>query len=350
MSGRDDYEPEDLDEFNDDDVRADGLEASDDVLAAGDGRAGHADAPQFDDLVVEKTSPEQAALKKRKNRQFWVALAAMCALLLVGVGLILYPTIADAWNRHVSSKAVASYVEAVEDTSQEERDEQLKRAKEYNESLVGQGVGRFLPTEEEMKVYDSILDPAGVGIMGYITIPKIKTRLPIYHGTSEAVLQIAAGHMPGSSFPVGGESTHAVITGHTGLPSAMLFTGLDTLEKGDTFTVTVYDDVLTYQVDDINVVLPDNTDPLAIQEGRDLVSLMTCTPYGVNSHRLIVTGHRIPTPATEQDRVDFKDEALRQDIAITVAILVVTLLAIGTVLFVQVRRRKVVISHHAHRR
>ena len=210
---------------------------------------------------------------------------SMVIMLLVGVGLIVYPTVADAWNRHVSSRAIAGYSEQMANTPKEDREAQIKKAREYNENLLGQGNARFLPNGEEKKVYNSILDVSGTGIMGYIAIPAIHAKLPIYHGTDETVLQIAAGHYEGSSFPIGGESTHAVITGHTGLPSAQLFTGIDGMKKGDKFSITVYDDVLTYEVEERQVVLPTNVKPLAIQEGRDLVSLVTCTPYGVNSHR-----------------------------------------------------------------
>ncbi|NEG70394.1 class C sortase [Bifidobacterium sp. BRDM6] len=246
----------------------------------------------------------------------------MILLLLVGVGLILYPSIADAWNRHVSSKAVAGYVEAVENMSTEERDAQLAKANAYNAALVGRGTSRFIPTDAEHEEYESILDVTGTGIMGYVTIPKISVRVPIYHGTSDTVLQIAAGHLEGSSLPVGGPSTHAAISGHTGLPSALLFTGLDRLKEGDTFTITVFDEVLTYEVSEINVVEPTDVSDLEIKEGEDLVSLITCTPYGVNSHRLIVTGHRIPTP-TADDADPGIDQALVKDIAMIVAALVI---------------------------
>lgn len=243
----------------------------------------------------------QAKLKKRANRRYMLMIISMVIMLLVGVGLIVYPTVADAWNRHVASRAIAGYTEQVANTPKEDREGQLRKAREYNESLLGQGNARFLPDEEDKKIYNSILDVSGTGIMGYIAIPAIHAKLPIYHGTDETVLQIAAGHYEGSSFPIGGESTHAVITGHTGLPSAQLFTGIDGMKKGDKFSITVYDEVLTYEVEERQVVLPTNVKPLAIQEGRDLVSLVTCTPYGVNSHRLILTAHRIATPR-EQER------------------------------------------------
>lgn len=311
--------------------------------------------PTFEDAIdphepgKPKLTPEELAAKRKKdNRRFFAMLAAMSALLIIGVGLILYPTIADAWNRHVSSRAVAGYIEKVADTSKEDREKELARAKEYNESLIGQGNSRFLPTPEEKKVYDSILDVSGTGIMGYVTIPKIKARLPIYHGTEETVLQIAAGHLEGSSLPIGGESTHTVLTGHTGLPSAMLFTGLDTLDKGDKFTITVYDEVLTYEVEATHTVLPKEVKDLAIQEGRDLASLVTCTPYGVNSHRLIVTGHRIPTESPQQ-HIPYRDEGLTQDIAATTVIAAVVIAAIVTVFVVQRRRLRNQPMHHAKR-
>lgn len=180
--------------------------------------------------------------------------------------------------------------------------------------------------------------------MGYIAIPAIHAKLPIYHGTDETVLQIAAGHYEGSSFPIGGESTHAVITGHTGLPSAQLFTGIDGMKKGDKFSITVYDDVLTYEVEERQVVLPTNVKPLAIQEGRDLVSLVTCTPYGVNSHRLILTAHRIPTPENKKEVEVNPERAIMSDIAITAFVIVGVAVCMATIVITQRRRRKT----HAH--
>ena len=269
---------------------------------------------------------------------------SMVIMLLVGVGLIVYPTVADAWNRHVSSRAIAGYSEQVANTPKEDREAQIKKAREYNENLLGQGNARFLPNGEEKKVYNSILDVSGTGIMGYIAIPAIHAKLPIYHGTDETVLQIAAGHYEGSSFPIGGESTHAVITGHTCLPSAQLFTGIDGMKKGDKFSITVYDDVLTYEVEERQVVLPTNVKPLAIQEGRDLVSLVTCTPYGVNSHRLILTAHRIPTPENKKEVEVNPERAIMSDIAITAFVIVGVAVCMATIVITQRRRRKT----HAH--
>lgn len=282
-------------------------------------------------------SQRKTAGAKMSKRKFAAMLTFMIIMLIVGVGLIVYPTVADAWNRHAASRAIAGYTQQVADTPKEDREAQLKKAANYNASLVGQGNGRFLPNAEEKKEYNSILDVSGTGIMGYISIPAIHARLPIYHGTDEAVLQIAAGHYEGSSFPIGGESTHAVITGHTGLPSAQLFTGIDGMKKGDKFSITVYDQVLTYEVEERQVVLPTNVKPLAIQEGRDLVSLITCTPYGVNSHRLILTAHRIPTPQNSKEVEVNPEQAIMSDVLITALVI---LGVAGSMVFIVVHSRR----------
>ena len=343
------------DDMHDDDMHGDDMHDMSGESGDADGGADMQDGDGFADIIdphepgKPRLTPEQLAAKRKKdNRRFFAMLAAMSALLLIGVGLILYPTVADACNRHVAARAVAGYIEKVADTSKEDRAKEIARAKEYNESLVGQGTSRFLPTPEEKKVYESILDVSGTGIMGYVTIPKIKARLPIYHGTDETILQIAAGHLEGSSLPVGGPSTHTVLTGHTGLPSAMLFTGLDTLGKGDKFTITVYDEVLTYEVEATHTVLPNQVKDLAIQDGRDLASLVTCTPYGVNSHRLIVTGHRIPTESPQQ-HTPYRDEGLTQDITVTAIIVTLVVAAVVAVFVVQRRRMRNQPTHHAKR-
>ena len=220
---------------------------------------------------------------------------ALILVLLAGLSLLLYPTVSDYWNARHASKAVADYTQNVQALDQDAYDELLAAAEDYNRSLLTRENGFFL-TEEQQAQYESLLDISGTGIMGYITIPRIGVELPIYHGTSDAVLQVAAGHLEGTSLPVGGASTHAVISAHRGLPSAKLFTNLDQLEMGDTFTITVLDRVLTYEVDKISIVLPTETDELKIAEGKDYVTLMTCTPYGINTHRLLVRGRRVETP------------------------------------------------------
>lgn len=210
---------------------------------------------------------------------------------IIGLSVMLYPPISSYWNSKVQSRAVASYSNAVKLLTEEEKDTMLKKADTYNEKL--KDVNRPFLNYAEAGDYNSILDISGTGIMGYVTIEKLGVELPIYHGTSEGVLQVAAGHLEGSSLPVGGEGTHSVLSAHRGLPSARLFTNLDKMEAGDTFTVTVLDRKLTYQVDQIKIVEPQEINDLTIEEGKDYCTLMTCTPYGINSHRLLVRGERI---------------------------------------------------------
>lgn len=216
----------------------------------------------------------------------------LAVVILAGLCLLLYPTFSDWWNSLHQSRAIASYVETVEGMSQEEMDALLDEARAYNERLWDKG-NRWIPSPQEQEEYRSILDVTGTGIMGYINIPVIDVSLPIYHGTDEAVLQVASGHIEGTSLPVGGADTHAAISGHRGLPSAKLFTDLDKLSEGDVFTVTVLGQVLTYQIVQIRIVLPEDTSEMELFRGEDYCTLQTCTPYGVNTHRLLLRGKRI---------------------------------------------------------
>ena len=233
-------------------------------------------------------------------------------VLVAGLCLLSYPTIANWWNQLHQSKAVAAYVAQTKDYSKQERKVMLAQARQYNTLLAKRALlsktenenDRWIMTADEKQRYDSTLDVNGSGVMGYVTVPSIKVKLPIYHGTDEGILQIATGHIAGSSLPVGGPDTHAVVSGHTGLPSAKLFTGLDKLKKGDTFAFHVLDQTYTYQVDRITTVLPKDLSQLNIESGKDYATLVTCTPYGVNTHRLLVRGHRIPTPETA-DNTDY---------------------------------------------
>ena len=215
-------------------------------------------------------------------------------IFLVGLSVMLYPAVSTAVNRKHQSRAVAGYAEEVERLSDADYQAYFDAADAYNRQLNTTPNAFYKP--ELVGGYAQTLDISGTGIMGYITIPKISVELPIYHGTDEGVLQVAAGHLEGSSLPVGGAGTHAVISAHRGLPSAKLFTNLDELEVGDRFTITVLNRVLTYEVDQISIVLPTETDQLLPTEGMDYVTLMTCTPYGINTHRLLVRGRRVETP------------------------------------------------------
>lgn len=213
-------------------------------------------------------------------------------ILLMGLSLLLYPTVSDYWNSFHQSRAIASYAEAVADMDDDLYERMWQEAVAYNKKLAEDGTNWHL-SEEEQKEYESILDVSGTGIMGYIEIPEIKVSLPIYHGVDEGILQVAIGHIPGTSLPVGGEGSHCVVSGHRGLPSAKLFTDLDRLAEGDIFMMRILDETLTYEVDQILIVEPEDVSALEMEEGKDLCTLVTCTPYGVNSHRLLVRGHRI---------------------------------------------------------
>lgn len=212
-------------------------------------------------------------------------------VLLLGVAILLYPTVSDYWNSFHQSRAIASYIEQIESVDPAIYEREWERAREYNQALT-EKPNRFILTEEEYAEYESVLNLTGTGIMGYIEIPKINCSLPIYHGTDEDVLQIAVGHIEGTSLPTGDIGTHAVMSGHRGLPSAKLFTDLDQMELGDLFVIRVMDQIMTYEVDQVLIVLPEEMDALAIDPEQDYCTLVTCTPYGINSHRLLVRGRR----------------------------------------------------------
>ena len=215
-------------------------------------------------------------------------------VLFVGMGLLLYPTIADYVNSFTQSRAIARYTETVERDDGVDYSAYWEAAEAYNRGLLGINVVNRMNTPERWGAgYDGMLRAEGSDVMGVIEIPEIAVMLPVYHGTSEMVLQVAVGHLHGTSLPTGGPGTHCAFSAHRGLPSAKLFTNLDQLDLGDTFTLRVLDRVLTYEIDQIVVVLPHQVEALEIEEGMDYCSLITCTPYGVNSHRLIVRGHRV---------------------------------------------------------
>lgn len=226
----------------------------------------------------------------------------LALVFFVGLSVLCYPTFSDWWNSRTRSYAIASYQEAVADLTSKDYSEYFDAARDYNEKLRDVGMSAVMASPELLEGYDEILNINNSGVMGIITIEKIDVRLPIYHGTGAEVLQIAAGHLEGSSFPIGGEGTHSVISAHRGLPSSVLFTHLDRMKVGDIFTVTVLNEVLTYQVDQILVVLPTELESLAIEEGKDYCTLMTCTPYGINTHRLLVRGSRI-FPEEESEEI-----------------------------------------------
>ena len=243
---------------------------------------------------------------KKHLSTFLLALA-----LVLGLFLLLYPTVSEQWNKKHQTQAIVSYTEAVSVLNKDSYDEIWQAAYDYNASLL-QRKNRYLLSAEQKERYEKLLDIGGNGIMGYVEIPAIDVALPLYHGTEESVLQIAAGHLEWTSLPVGGEGSHCVLSGHRGLPSARLFSDLDELVVGDVFMLRVLDEVLSYEVDKIMIVKPEDTGELFIKEGEDLCTLVTCTPYGINSHRILVRGHRIEN-RTEAEQVLITADAERID-------------------------------------
>ena len=223
--------------------------------------------------------------------------------LFAGLGLLLYPTFSDYWNSLHQSRAIAGYAEQVSQIEDIDYAQLLKEAEAYNKSLLEKEGTRYLLTDEEREEYESLLNISGNGVMGYINIPKINISLPVYHGVDESVLQVAVGHIEGTSLPVGGKGTHSVLSGHRGLPSAKLFTDIDQLQAGDKFLLQILDRTLTYEVDQIRIVLPQELQDLQIDPYQDYCTLITCTPYGVNTHRLLVRGHRVDNDNTDATRI-----------------------------------------------
>lgn len=263
---------------------------------------------------------------------------ALVIIFIIGLSLLLYPSLSEYWNSFHQSRAIASYVESVAEIDDSQYERILAGAHEYNEYLA-KNKASWVLTEEEKIEYEKQLDVTGTGIMGYIEIPSIKCHLPIYHGVDEAVLQIAIGHISGTSLPVGGEGTHCAISGHRGLPSAKLFTNLDELKEGDLFMIRVLDETLTYEVDQIRIVEPDDLSSLEIEEGKDLCTLVTCTPYGINSHRLLVRGHRVEN--LKENSIRVTADAMQIDPIIVAPVIAVPILIILLIwLLVHYRKRK----------
>ena len=226
-----------------------------------------------------------------------VSTVILILVFFLGLSLVLYPSVSDYWNSLHQSRAIATYAEEVSNLDTDRYEQLWAEAVDYNRTLRDRE-NAFLLSETQKAAYDSLLNVGGNGVMGYIEIPTIGVSLPVYHGTDEGVLQIAVGHIEWTSLPVGGESSHCVISGHRGLPSAKLFTNLDKLVVGDTFLFRVLDETLTYEVDQILIVEPQEVSALTIREGEDLCTLVTCTPYGINTHRLLVRGHRVENAET----------------------------------------------------
>ena len=250
--------------------------------------------PAAEHAAAQSVLPANAADGKRAARRRGPRVSTVIAvvMLLAGIGLISYPSVSDWWNSLHQTRVITQYSAVVEETSVQDIADMLADAQAYNDRLQTKPA-RFNMSEKDLAEYGSLLDLTGNGVMGYVQINSIGVDLPIYHGMDESTLQVAVGHLEGSSLPVGGLGTHTVLTGHRGLTSAKLFTDLDRLVEGDTFTVTVLGETLTYEVDQIRIVLPEDLSLLEIDPEQDYCTLVTCTPYAVNTHRLLVRGHRI---------------------------------------------------------
>ena len=264
---------------------------------------------------------------------------AIFIMFIVGLSVLLYPAISEYINSKHASRVISEYNEKLSDSSEDELNAVFAKAEDYNKRLHDSPSAFFEPSL--VSGYKDTLDITGTGIMGYIDIDRINVELPIYHGISKELLQVGIGHLTGTSLPVGGESTHCVLSGHRGLPSAKLFTDLDELEIGDTFTITILDRRFTYEVDQIKTVLPEEFDDLRIADGKDYCTLLTCTPYGINTHRLLVRGVRTENTEEKKIGVFVKNEAFRIDPLIVAPIAAVPLLIITfTLIFISDKRQR----------
>ena len=275
--------------------------------------------------------------KKGKKKGNFITLL-LVLVLLAGLSLLLYPSVSNYWNSFHQTRAIATYSEDVANLDQEKYDEIWKAAQEYNAALAEQGT-IFSLNDAQRARYESLLDVTGLGIMGYIEIPSIGCTLPIYHGTEESVLQIAVGHLEWSSLPVGGTGSHCVLSGHRGLPSAKLFTDLDKLTEGAVFVLRVLDEVLTYEVDQILIVEPKQTDQLEIVSGKDYCTLVTCTPYGINTHRLLVRGHRVDN-IEQANTVRVTADAVQIEPMLVAPIVAIPMLLVLLILLLLPKRKK----------
>lgn len=285
--------------------------------------------------IVQKNKKVNSTNKKKKSNLTNIILIA---IMVIGLLIVIYPEFSNWWNKQHTTKAIATYVEEVEKIDDGSKQAMIDKAVEFNKRLTNLN---FSFTVEQQQEYESILDVSGTGIMGYIQIPTINVNLPIYHGTSDAVLSVAVGHIEGTAFPVGGKGTHSVLSGHRGLPSAKLFSDLDLLKEGDIFVISVLDQMLTYQIDQIHIVLPEEVSDLAINHNEDYVTLVTCTPYGVNTHRMLVRGRRIDNIKDLSDIV-VNSEATRISPTLVVLGIAVPLIIVAMIIsFIIPREKKV---------
>ena len=284
-------------------------------------------------------------MKKKKSIWRRIANTLLLLMFLAGAGILSYPTISDMWNSYRNAQLISKYEQAVQELGTDRYEALWKQAREYNaQHTVNTIVDAFGEgKEDEMShPYDEVLDPNGDGLMGSIYIPKLNQKIAIYHGLGKDALERGAGHVEGTSLPIGGESTHAALAAHRGLPSAKLFTDLDQIKEGDIFVLSILDEKLAYKVDQIKTVLPEETEDLAIVEGEDYVTLITCTPYGVNSHRLLVRGSRTEYVEEEipQEKITVPEMAASMDPKVLLAAGAVVVLVVILILYFVTKRKK----------
>lgn len=281
----------------------------------------------------------------RWMKKHW-STAILVMILAAGLILLSYPTVSDYWNSFHQSRAIASYAEAVAEIDENQYEKIWEDARQYNAQMPDEKK-RWSLSDDQRQDYERQLNIGGTGVMGYIEIPSIQVSLPIYHGTSEGVLQIAVGHIEGSSLPVGGLGTHCVLSGHRGLPSARLFTDLNKVEEGDRFLLRVLDETLTYEVDQIHIVEPNDLHYLEIEKGQDLCTLVTCTPYGINSHRLLVRGHRVANDEDDSSSdIRVTADAIQIDPLLAAPVLALPMLLIGLILLLTGNKPKPDLKQH----
>ncbi|KIR01371.1 Sortase A, LPXTG specific [Lachnospiraceae bacterium TWA4] len=273
-----------------------------------------------------------------KKRKISISTIISILVFLVGLSLLLYPTISNYWNSFHQSRAIKEYTAKVAELDRSEYERILSSAKKYNENLIKNPI--YTMSDSQKIDYESQLNVSGDGIMGYIDIPSINCSLPIYHGMDEAILQVAVGHIDWTSLPVGGKGTHCALSGHRGLPSAKLFTDLDRLVIGDIFQITVLDEILTYQVDQIVIVEPNDSTELEPQKDKDYCTLVTCTPYGINSHRLLIRGERTDNPKDTKTGIVASTAEKIEPIIIAPIIAAVILVILFIVILIRDRRER----------
>lgn len=275
-------------------------------------------------------------MKKKNGFKKQIPNIIFALIFIMGLSIFLYPSVSNYINSKNQSRAITNYQDALNSIAQEDYSKIWQEAYKYNEALAGKAMN-FTLTDEEKAEYNSILDPTGTGVIGYIEIENIGVNLPIYHGTEETVLQVGIGHLEGTSFPTGTPTTHAALSGHRGLPSAKLFSDLDQMIEGDTFLLHILDQTFAYQVDQINIVLPEETSDLAIVDGKEYVTLVTCTPYGVNTHRLLVRAKRVDY--NEETKLIVPADAIRYNNLLIAPFIGAPMLFIVFVVFLYMTRK-----------